>query len=663
MSLKIISNIAFNNLFLFFTIVFIFFSNINAQGDSTSIYDLDIIELSKLQIATPSKVVQSIIEIPSTIQIITSKEIKENGYFTLEQALSSLPGLQFRNVQGINSYVFMRGIPNQNNLILLLIDGVQINELNSGGFYGGAQYNLSNVERIEIVYGPSSVAYGTNAVSGIINIITKTPLNKELNVNVLKGNFNTLSADFGYGYINKDSSFGIIFSGMYKQSDKADLRGDAGDNNWSENMENYEKDFSFDLKVNKDKFIFGANYLHKQTPTTTQEKSIGTSFQDFGTFWNIRFINTYLKYKINFSDKISLASTLYNRNATVLDNTIFQIQPNAQTGYYRPNNLLGIETILDYDYSEQFSISGGLTFEYEKLAESPSFTYSSSSLVSPPKPAAPRMLTNTLGSIFIEPRFILINNLFLSAGVRFDNSSVYDQVLTPRIGLSYNFEKYVFRLSYSEAFRAPKPWDYYDGLGNNNLKPEKINSLETSVNIKLTNNFNTSITIYKNKLKNGLTRDITTSGSRWINRNEINTFGTEAIFNYSYKQIRSYINYTYTQSENENGIFIPEISKHTANFGITYYFIEKLSLSLRANYIGERKNPKIITNTNSDIIEPALILHSTLTLLNYSGFDFQFTVNNILDKEYYHSSNRSPDRYRQSQRTFLFSVGYTFGNL
>jgi len=64
----------------------------------------------------------------------------ENGYFTLEEALSFLPGFQFRNIQGINSYVFQRGIPNQNNLTLVLVDGMQINELNSGGFYAGGQY-------------------------------------------------------------------------------------------------------------------------------------------------------------------------------------------------------------------------------------------------------------------------------------------------------------------------------------------------------------------------------------------------------------------------------------------------------------------------------------------------------------------------------------------
>jgi len=141
--------------------------------NNVDVYNLNFGELSKLKIVTASKTEQNIGEVPTSIRVITASEISDKGYFTLDEMLSDLPGFQFRNIMSLNSYVFQRGIPNQNNLTLVLIDGVQLNELNSGGFYGGGQYNLANIERVEVVYGPSSVAYGTNAVSGIINIITK----------------------------------------------------------------------------------------------------------------------------------------------------------------------------------------------------------------------------------------------------------------------------------------------------------------------------------------------------------------------------------------------------------------------------------------------------------------------------------------------------------
>ena len=145
------------------------------QVKTEKLLELSLEELMNIEVVTASKKPQRLSEAPATVRVITAEQIKERGYFTLEEALSDLPGIQFRDIIGFNSYVFMRGVPSQNNLIVMMVDGIQINELNSGGFYGGGQFNLSNVKRIEVVYGPASALYGTNAASGIINIITNNP--------------------------------------------------------------------------------------------------------------------------------------------------------------------------------------------------------------------------------------------------------------------------------------------------------------------------------------------------------------------------------------------------------------------------------------------------------------------------------------------------------
>ena len=223
---------------------------------------MDLHQLSKLKITTASKSNISIEKIPSTVYVITSKQIFENGYLTLDDALSDLPGFQFRNIQGFNSYIFQRGIPNQNNLTILLIDGVQINELNSGGFYGGGQYNMANIERIEVIYGPASVEYGTNAVTGVINIISKNPEDKKTELNVMSGTFDTYEGDFSFHHTNGEN-FGFVVSGMYKSTNKADLKGENGDNNWTDLMENFEKDKTLDVKIKLNNFTLGTNYIMK----------------------------------------------------------------------------------------------------------------------------------------------------------------------------------------------------------------------------------------------------------------------------------------------------------------------------------------------------------------------------------------------------------------
>ncbi len=154
------------------------FAALQVQAQEKSLEELlslDMNDLLKLKVVSALKEPETIGKVPATVRVITADEIRDNGYFTLEDALADLPGFQFRNIQGFNSYVFMRGVPSQNNKILLLVDGIQVNELNSGGFYAGGQFNLTNVDRIEVVYGPASALYGTNAVSGIVSVITRDP--------------------------------------------------------------------------------------------------------------------------------------------------------------------------------------------------------------------------------------------------------------------------------------------------------------------------------------------------------------------------------------------------------------------------------------------------------------------------------------------------------
>ncbi len=194
---------------VFFLIVLFFFvlmhSNAYAQQtDIDELIELDISDLMEIKVISASKTIQTINEVPATVRVVTAKQIKERGYFSLEDVLSDLLGFQFRNIIGFNSYSFLRGAPSQNNLIQVLVDGIQINELNSGGFYGGIHYNLANVKQIEVVYGPSSALYGTNAISGIVNIITNEPEDLQGgSVNVLGGSFNTASGDGRYGYYDE----------------------------------------------------------------------------------------------------------------------------------------------------------------------------------------------------------------------------------------------------------------------------------------------------------------------------------------------------------------------------------------------------------------------------------------------------------------------------
>ncbi len=123
-----------------------------------------------------SKKAESIELAPATIQIITAEDIVNRGYTDVEQLFHDLPGFDISRNSGLSySDMYQRGYRTAANTdrTLLLVDGVEDNEMWSNSAFISRQYALSNIKRVEVIYGPASTIYGANAFLGVINIITK----------------------------------------------------------------------------------------------------------------------------------------------------------------------------------------------------------------------------------------------------------------------------------------------------------------------------------------------------------------------------------------------------------------------------------------------------------------------------------------------------------
>ncbi len=655
-----------------FIALLVSFFCVNAQESDTitaeQILEMSFDELMETEVVSVSRYSQKMSQVPASIKVISSEQISERGYFTLDDVLSDLPGFQFRNIQGFNSYSFLRGVPSQNNLILVMINGVEINELNSGGFYGGAHFNLLNVEQIEVVYGPASVVYGTNAVSGIVNIITRQPESGSSFVTApTLGNFETSNIDFSYQHASND--FGILISGMLKRTEKANLGGADGDNYWTNNMENFENDRAIDFSIRYKNFNYGINFQEKRASRTTNYISIGDKYHDEGTLWDIMFLNSFIEYKLE-KQHYSYKSRAYYRNATVKDNTIGYIEKRSgddfgkQVGYYRPNFQIALENQYIRTFFDKLHLVSGVDLEYEQLAEGFSKSQSEGQNIKPPKPEKPEMLNNLLLSLYAQGQYSLTQSLLFTLGIRQDFSDYYGNVFTPRSALIYNKAGFTTKLMYNEAFRAPKPWDFTSGQGNDDLIPEKMRSTELSFSYILKGNWMVETNVYYNQIRGLLAKEFTADNWYWINKDEITTKGAELGVNYNTKKLKTYINYTYNDSQDQLGNSVAEIAQHSFNTGITANLLQDYRIHMRANYLGARDNPgnNLIQATNSYLIDDALIFHTVLAYTGLPNFEFQFIVNNLLNAKYYHTSNRPVNRYRQPQRTLRGTIIFKLEN-
>jgi outer membrane receptor protein involved in Fe transport len=184
------------------------------------------------QVVSVSKTSESLREAPATVVVVTSEQIHRRGYLDLEQLLHDLPGFDIARLNGAYySSIYQRGYRNSDNdRLLLLVDGVEQNDLSGGAVYLSRQYPLTNIDRVEVVYGPASTMYGANAYTGVINIVTLDP---EVLVGdkrrfgiigqVTGGGYSNRSADITAAGTSGDASVAWTVAASFQKSRERDL--------------------------------------------------------------------------------------------------------------------------------------------------------------------------------------------------------------------------------------------------------------------------------------------------------------------------------------------------------------------------------------------------------------------------------------------------------
>ena len=129
-------------------------------------------------VVTATRIPTPVLDIPAGVSVIDRQTIEERGYTTLTDALSAVPGVRVSQSGGPggNASVFVRGT--NSNAVLVLRDGMPLNDASdaSGAFNFGVD-TLADVERIEIIRGPMAALYGSGAIGGVINLISRRATN------------------------------------------------------------------------------------------------------------------------------------------------------------------------------------------------------------------------------------------------------------------------------------------------------------------------------------------------------------------------------------------------------------------------------------------------------------------------------------------------------
>ncbi|TDE17510.1 TonB-dependent receptor plug domain-containing protein [Dyadobacter psychrotolerans] len=186
-----------------------------------------------IQITSVSKKAENLLQVPATVTVLTKDDITKRGYKDLTQMLSDLPGFDVIRGNGPGYVVvYQRGYRSTgNDRTILLVDGVEENDLSSDNIQFSRQYSLSDIERVEVIYGPASTMYGANAFVGVINLVTIKHMDKAMPEGKkidISGNGSVRYASLKTGLIDgnvtaRTKDIAVTVTGRYFKSNELDL--------------------------------------------------------------------------------------------------------------------------------------------------------------------------------------------------------------------------------------------------------------------------------------------------------------------------------------------------------------------------------------------------------------------------------------------------------
>lgn len=524
-------------------------------------------------------------EVGGTMTVITGKELEQQQKRTVLDALRSVPGLdvvQQGGSGGVTS-VFMRGANSVHTLVV--IDGVEMNDPMAGGrYYDFAHLTTDNIERIEVLRGAQSTLYGSDAIGGVINIITK------------RGNGTPtgfLSAEGGSRYTTTERAALSGSTKLFNFSLGASRTDSSGISAASQSKGNREKDGYGNGNVSARIGItptdnFDLDAIIRYTDSRSElDNGGGTGMDDPNYSSRVKQVYFRGQGTLNlFSDQweqklgVSLADHTYrdeNGNDATHPSDLSRSSWHGQTLKVDWNNVVKLCSVS--------TVAAGVEWK----EENGNSDYYSESMWGPLSSSFADKSARTIGGYF-QNRISLWNAWFTTVGLRVDDFSSYDTRVTYQATSRYSIVATgtSFKGSFGTGFKSPSLYQLYSPYGDQNLNPEKSISWDAGIEqvitpLKLT----IGATYFNNRFRNLI--DYDWSISKYGNVGRASSEGVELTAKVRpIDELTISAGYTFTQTEDKStGLELLRRPKQKVSAHIDYSN-KQVALGVGFTYAGAR---------------------------------------------------------------------------
>lgn len=568
--------------------------------------------------------------------VISGAELESSQNRYVADALRSVPGLAVSRIGGLTQ-IRVRG--SEANHVLVLIDGVEA-AASSTGEYDFSSLQTADIERIEILRGPQSALYGSNATSGVIQIITKGGLRNDYQYSVKSelGSDNTVTGSLGVRGGGEDYDFAISGSvqrtGGFNISDFGSE--DDGDRNATLNSK-LNWDLSDDVALD-----FNFRYIDRDTDTDDQD----FAFPAAPTQGQIIDTNSYIKTKEIYSGLGLSWSLLDGRfiqktRAEITDLERRSLDAGADSGNDDRRYHFSHQGSYFFDtpgfYAGKHSVTGAFEAERESFQN-----------VFPSSDSQRAQQTRDLLSYAAEYRGEFSQRLFVSAAVRHDDNDDFKDAFTYSASAAYLWPTTGTRLhgSFGKGVTNPSFYEQFGFIpasfqGNSQLKPEENNSWDIGIEQKLLEERLTlGLTYFNERLKN----EISTQFKPDFTSTPVNLTGTSKRSGVEFSAqmaVNSQLfvkgSYTYLDASDPDGAQETRRPRHAGAINVSYNFNGGHSnVFLDAVYNGDMQDLEFINSTPQ-----TKVTLDSYTVVNL-GADHQLNdqvqvygrIENLFDKNY-----------------------------
>lgn len=561
------------------------------------------------------------------IAVIPKEELEQRAAINLSDALINQLNIQISRDGVLGSQINLQGLGGSN--VKIMIDGVPVIGRLDGNL-DLSQINMNNIERIEVVEGPLSAIYGSNAIAGVINLISKQSQKNEVEgfVNGYYESIGTYNLDALVGFKKKRhlvqlSGGRYFFDGWNPTEFDRDMQ-------WNP-KEQYFGAVSYTYRTQKDWFhrVKGNYFQDKILNRYDPAGSIPIAFDDW--YLTERIDGSY-SIQGNFNEHLSFNSTnsfnhynriknRYQKNLTSLESTLILDTENEDNQDTTRANQWMTRTYVSFDNpAKRVSVQAGVDINIEN-GKGGRFQAEDGSSA---------LIADLAG--FISTKIQFNEKISMQPALRYAYNSQFRVLPTPSLQFKYGInERLTFRFNYGMGFRAPSLKEMYlifndanhNIFGNKDLVPEQSQNLSTSLSYdsnKKLHKYQLNSKVFYNYKYNAIALTPNENNVfQYINVAEFTSLGAQLDGKYSYKNFTTNLGFSYTgisnnlitnQSGKAAFFFYPQLQSN-----LSYNFRKaNFNISLFNKWNGSKKD-FVLTGVDN---EPQQVVIDAYNLMDFT---------------------------------------------